>query len=755
MVDPLANQQQQLQGLSDYWANLPELIIKPAKVLSKEYKKAASDALQALLPLKKEFFRITDAMQASADRMVNIASDTVGEIADNYKTIISDLKKVIDDLPKQAKKARDDIGKINASAEKRDFDRRLRNAKSEYERRTILANEFNKLQNKLTALTYKGNLTKEDREAAVKLHNQAISLANAQEIKATEDKRYQEANIWQARQRKNDEVAKRVQQIFIAQAEKKAYLAKEASKTLERDSKQVKELTKQIQDQLKIQSENALKRGPAARAAVESSRKTIDELKKQLAVYKIPDRARDFLKSLGVDPSGIDELNKSIQDGLSKNLTKLQLDLKSVQTQLLSKTFDIRVKLHEKQLREQAAVLKIPNAQEKDVFDLKAAVTAKAEQISIVTSDTEQKIKHIEKSLSGFAKEYDKIDTQIVTTTNLSKKSTRTFGDMFSVLYRRYTNALQGKTRGKNERERFVNVANEVRGITPEYVKIQNRLDGIHKRLLKHVHVEQGELDIVRQISSEYEKTGKITVAGKKAIDARANALEKERSAVDELIKLRKDLATPIQKDVLRQVLPESITKDLEDSAKAGKKAIEGQGVAAQNVKPKLQSNADTSHKIAQNSFSTVNAMNQFAVSAGNAQGPLGNVLQVVTQIRDTALEAANAVARTGGGGGGKATKTAKFGRFFAQGGRGTDVINAMLSPGEMVINSRSSQNFFSQLNAMNQGSQPVYREQGGPVTNVGDINVSVNGGDSSQQTVREIGRALRREIQRGTIKLR
>jgi hypothetical protein len=58
-------------------------------------------------------------------------------------------------------------------------------------------------------------------------------------------------------------------------------------------------------------------------------------------------------------------------------------------------------------------------------------------------------------------------------------------------------------------------------------------------------------------------------------------------------------------------------------------------------------------------------------------------------------------------------------------------------------------------LNAMNQGSQPVFREQGGPVTNVGDINVSVNGGDSSQQTVREIGYALRRQIQRGNIKLR
>ena len=99
----------------------------------------------------------------------------------------------------------------------------------------------------------------------------------------------------------------------------------------------------------------------------------------------------------------------------------------------------------------------------------------------------------------------------------------------------------------------------------------------------------------------------------------------------------------------------------------------------------------------------------------------------------------------------------ANGGRFFADGGqaRGQDRIPATLASGETVINSNSSRKFFSELNAMNQGSNPVFREQGGPVTNVGDVNVSVNGGDSSQQTVREIGIALRRQIQRGNIKLR
>jgi TP901 family phage tail tape measure protein len=95
----------------------------------------------------------------------------------------------------------------------------------------------------------------------------------------------------------------------------------------------------------------------------------------------------------------------------------------------------------------------------------------------------------------------------------------------------------------------------------------------------------------------------------------------------------------------------------------------------------------------------------------------------------------------------------------FAGGGNvfkshGTDTIPAMLSPGEFVVNARATRSFFSQLVAMNAGVKPVYRQDGGAVTNVGDINVSVNGSSSTRQTAREIATALRREVRRGTSKL-
>ncbi|MEN6367689.1 MAG: phage tail tape measure protein [Thermoguttaceae bacterium] len=90
--------------------------------------------------------------------------------------------------------------------------------------------------------------------------------------------------------------------------------------------------------------------------------------------------------------------------------------------------------------------------------------------------------------------------------------------------------------------------------------------------------------------------------------------------------------------------------------------------------------------------------------------------------------------------------------RYFAKGGAvGVDTVPAMLAPGEFVMSASSTRKFASQLFAMNAGIRPVYRSEGGSVTNIGDINVTVQGGGSSRQTARSIASELRRELRRGT----
>jgi len=94
---------------------------------------------------------------------------------------------------------------------------------------------------------------------------------------------------------------------------------------------------------------------------------------------------------------------------------------------------------------------------------------------------------------------------------------------------------------------------------------------------------------------------------------------------------------------------------------------------------------------------------------------------------------------------------------YRADGGwipQGTDTVPAMLTPGEFVMNAGATRQFYSQLVAMNAGVKPQYRQNGGSVTNVGDVNITVNESISAQQTARETMQAFRREMRRGTSRL-
>jgi TP901 family phage tail tape measure protein len=95
---------------------------------------------------------------------------------------------------------------------------------------------------------------------------------------------------------------------------------------------------------------------------------------------------------------------------------------------------------------------------------------------------------------------------------------------------------------------------------------------------------------------------------------------------------------------------------------------------------------------------------------------------------------------------------------FFNKGGfapRGTDTVPAMLTPGEFVVNAASTRKFYSDLVAINAGVRPVYRAQGGPVTNitnVGDVKINVPE-SAGRVDGRVLAKEFRRELRRGTIK--
>jgi hypothetical protein len=83
---------------------------------------------------------------------------------------------------------------------------------------------------------------------------------------------------------------------------------------------------------------------------------------------------------------------------------------------------------------------------------------------------------------------------------------------------------------------------------------------------------------------------------------------------------------------------------------------------------------------------------------------------------------------------------------------KGMDTVPAMLRVGEIVMNREVSQKFKSQLLALNSGRVQHFAK-GGEVTNVGGITIHVQGGSTSEQTIRSIGKGLNRQIRRGVFK--
>jgi TP901 family phage tail tape measure protein len=140
-----------------------------------------------------------------------------------------------------------------------------------------------------------------------------------------------------------------------------------------------------------------------------------------------------------------------------------------------------------------------------------------------------------------------------------------------------------------------------------------------------------------------------------------------------------------------------------------------------------------------------VEAQKKLTAAANETKAATDGITQ---SLKDNAayIESVNRLAPRPKAGGGLA--------HFAGGGMyGSDKINALLSPGEFVVNAGASRKFYSQLVAMNSGSRN-YAGGGSVNTSVGDINISMHGSGNASTDVVRLGKLLRREIRRGTVRL-
>lgn len=149
-------------------------------------------------------------------------------------------------------------------------------------------------------------------------------------------------------------------------------------------------------------------------------------------------------------------------------------------------------------------------------------------------------------------------------------------------------------------------------------------------------------------------------------------------------------------------------------------------------------------------------------------------VRQIQDRLRDTLKELKDQVEKlipklkdakplggnVGGAPVGNALGGMLLGAGFAGGGYidgplGRDNLFIRAHAGEFVVNAEAAQKFYPQLTAMNSmySATPNYNN-GGPITSVGDIHINANLTGQTDIDVVALGKQLRREIKRGTVRL-
>ena len=308
------------------------------------------------------------------------------------------------------------------------------------------------------------------------------------------------------------------------------------------------------------------------------------------------------------------------------------------------------------------------------------------------------------------------------------------------------------------ERSREEALAAADRWMSVGWVQDVRKLGGIWEQFTGHVAntplVKQAREELVRAMAPFTKPGTQISTEEldkfKRAYDLYLSVLKPSEASVAALDKFQQvaEQAAQAGEDVQTKLKGLEAMRNGAEEAQALRPAYENALKAAEEAAKKAKESMGETNSSAQAAGKALNQVSQIDMSGlvGQTQAIADAMWSAATASMMVQPPAWEMTAAKGG----------KAWNFLATGGRpqGTDVIPAMLSPGEVVINAASARRFAAQLTAINAGVQPVYRSEGGSVTNIGDINVNVTGGGSSRQTARSIAAELRRELRRGTATL-
>lgn len=259
---------------------------------------------------------------------------------------------------------------------------------------------------------------------------------------------------------------------------------------------------------------------------------------------------------------------------------------------------------------------------------------------------------------------------------------------------------------------------------------------------------EAGEANLGDDLKPLVERYKELVPALNEAAHAfpkQAHAMKNAQGEFEEMVRVNQEYIDAQARLEKINVDPEAMNA-FEQRVESLKTQTEESGKTLKNLQDAVKPQRDVS-------TASGDAANNMAAMPGSLSAAVGQSAALAANMAAAASSSANV--NTSGGG----TKNAALGghAFLANGGfrRGTDSIPASLSKDEYVLNARSSRKFFPEIQAMNAGVRPSFKQNGGDnVTNIGDININMRGTDVPQHTGRAMAAELRRELRRNTSKL-
>lgn len=739
-----------------------------------QYKKLQEAAFQAYAEVNKQEQQQADIRDARIKRAGKVYKQAANDVVNHFESQASSLEEFIKGAAKSSQEAAKEAAKIQGKIDERLLDKKLKRTKSVNAKIAAVNKEHAKRQEKTAEAIAALDGGKRAKEAALAAIEQ--EKLTAERLLALRKEKGNKAFI----QRAEDQITSILmkQKLIIEETDRKRQeaipKAKEQLLVYQEQVDKVRELLKQLRE---VETSGDLDSdNQQIRRSAETRKKALEESLGK--AYEKLRKGDEFIQSLGLETARplVTDMLQSAFDAARINWDR---EVKAGQ-----KAFEEFTKTTGKELKrktEQLGYAEQLAGPRGDRTTGTFLMEAEKEARKILKENAEQ-TQAIEESRIKINNIAEQTTASLKTAEIFQRGLTKAESEQLSIAQKlgvqwaRIVNIHEGRIAAAEKTREFTQQNAEAAWLAEEAVgKWTQQLKENAKALESGKGVSE---EILQNQYKQILAAGKRGELEKDFVVSAYEVLQSQLLGQRELVALKAREAKLAQ-ETAKTEAARGFTRNLKEQGAAQlEKEAKARSKAAQEANKVTEATVETekaSNKAAEAAVKQANKQQDVAKASGEVKTQqngmiinqfyfkeevnksLGAVQNLEKGLESATKQAAELKRTMSGSGSGVAAQY--FGgpmKYFAAGGpaRGSDNIPAMLARGETVISRRNSQRFFSQLNAMNQGSQPVYREQGGPVTNVGDINVSVNGGDTSQQTVREIGRQLQREIKRGTLKL-